>query len=77
MMQLFLVYRKFGGSDENLLAAFMTKSLADNFAREVEDMSRGTGCEIRVAEIHISTYGMTVESSRKSIDAFNAIVAQL
>ena len=78
MMQLFLVYRKFGGTDESLTAAFLTKSLADNFASEMENMSRGTGCEsIRVAEIHISTYGMETGLARETIDAFNSIVARL
>lgn len=77
MMQLFLVYRKFHGTDESLIAVFLTKSLADNFASETENLSKGSGGKVRIAEIHISTYGMAWESARESIDAFNAIVAKL
>ncbi len=74
MIYLYLVYRKYGGSDESMIGAFLIKRHAESFMAECARLSASSGAKLRIEESCIRTYGMAEETRRHLIDAIAPIL---
>lgn len=72
MIKLFLVYRKYTGTSDSVIGAFLVETHARQFAKECEHLNKFAG--IRVEETCLSTYGMCEETRRELIQSVNPIV---
>ena len=73
MINLYIVHRKYPGTDESVIGAFLVENHARQFAAECLRLSKSA--QVWVAESCISTYGMSGETRQNLIEAVNSTLA--
>lgn len=72
MIPLHLVYRKYTGTSDSVIGAFLVESHARQFMAECAILSKFA--ELRIESTVICTYGMAEETRRELFGAVNPIV---